>query len=769
MRPLRVLILDSSPGEAARMLFALERAGFAPSSRRVESEDELREALAEPPWALVLSAPTLPALDTLAALALCRAIDPETPFVVIADQIGDEPSLALLHAGATNCVLRERLDRLGALAARALLDAEKARAERRTSYLAAIVEGAEDAIFSKTLEGRVMSWNAAAERLFGFTAAEVLDGPASFHVPADRRDEHALLVDRVRRGERVAHFETVRLHKDGTPIEVTLAVSPVRDAGGRLIGVSTVLRDIRDRRRAEAEAAAILEDLRLRDRAIQALRQGILITDSSLPDNLIVYASPGFSTLTGYSLAETLGKNCRFLQGEETDRAAVLQVRRAIAAGEPCTVELLNYRKDGTTFWNELSISPVRDADGRLTHMVGVQTDVTGRRAIEEQLCQSQKMDGMGQLAGGMAHDLNNLLTIINGSAELLLEDLSLGDAQCELVQEIRAAGERSALLTRQLLAFARKQVLAPRVLDLNAVVTESLSMLQRLIGEDLHLSTTLAPDLGLVRADPGQLQQLLVNLVVNARDAMPDGGHVRVETRRALLDDAQARLHPGAVAGPYAVLLVSDSGSGMSEEVKRRAFEPFFTTKARGKGTGLGLSVVHGVVSQAGGFLEIFSEPGAGTIVAAHLPQVAASAPDEAPSPQRAVLERGSETILLVEDDAGVRSFTQRVLLMLGYQVIAARSGTEALALLDAHHGAVDLLVTDVVMPGMNGRQLAEAVVARHPTVHVLFVSGYTDDAIVRRGVLQDEVSFLAKPFSAVALASKLRALLDPPSSPAG
>jgi two-component system cell cycle sensor histidine kinase/response regulator CckA len=647
VRTLRVLMIEDSPSDAELVLLQLESGGFAPISRRVETEAELRDALAEQPWDVVLADFTLPGFGALQALPLCRAADPERPFIVVSGSIGEEQAVLLMRAGASDYLMKDRLARLPSAVERELREADNRRAARR----------------------------------------------------------------------------------------------------------------------AVAEASRQMDAVRLRDRAIQAVSQGILITDPNQPDNPIIYASPGFQALTGYAPAEVLGKNCRFLQGPATDAAATTLLREAIGEARPCTVELLNYRKDGASFWNELSISPVRDEQGRLIHFVGVQTDVTQRRLLEERYRQSQKMDGIGQLAGGVAHDFNNLLTIINGFSDILLEELGPDDPSREIVTEIRAAGERSAALTRQLLAFARKQVIAPRVLDLNAVVEDAEKMLRRVLGEDVHLSASLGVGLGRVRADEGQLQQMLLNLAVNARDAMPDGGALTIATHNGDVDEAHARLHADLRPGAYVVLVVSDTGCGMSAEVKRHLFEPFFTTKGPGKGTGLGLSVVHGVITEAGGSARVVSEPGAGTTFTFYLPRIASTGLDDEAPHTAQIMQRGSETVLLVEDDDGVRSFTQHVLTGLGYQVLAATGGVNALRILRAHEGPVHLLITDVVMSDMNGRQVAEAVVALRPAIRVLFVSGYTDDAIVRRGILQDEVYFLPKPFSPLALAAKVRDVLHPRS----
>ncbi|MDB5313122.1 MAG: Blue-light-activated protein, partial [Gemmataceae bacterium] len=377
---------------------------------------------------------------------------------------------------------------------------------------------------------------------------------------------------------------------------------------------------------------------------------------------------------------------------------------------------------------------------------------------LEEQFRQAQKMEAVGRLAAGVAHDFNNLLTIINGYSEIVLDTLPAADPNRDLLAEIRNAGERSAGLTRQLLAFSRQTVLESRVLDPNALVRDAEKLLRRLIGEDVALTAHLAPDAGRILADPGQLEQALVNLCVNARDAMPEGGELTVRTRNEDVGGDR----PDARPGPYVVITVTDTGHGMDEATKARIFEPFFTTKGVGQGTGLGLAMVYGFVRQSGGFVAVESEPGRGTRFDVYLPRASA-----APKPGSGVVPgpvpRGTETILLVEDEAAVRGLARHVLAGCGYTVLEAAHGREAVRVAEAHRGKVDLVVTDVVMPGgMGGRRVAEAVAAAHPEAKVLYVSGYTDDAVVRHGVTEAGTAFLQKPFTPAVLARKVREVLD-------
>jgi signal transduction histidine kinase len=401
--------------------------------------------------------------------------------------------------------------------------------------------------------------------------------------------------------------------------------------------------------------------------------------------------------------------------------------------------------------------------DGHLVRVWGTQRDVTDQRHLEEQFRQAQKMEAVGQLAGGIAHDFNNLLTAILGNTQLLLRDLPPGDSKRSDVEEIRKASERAASLTRQLLAYSRRQMLQPEVLDLNVVVAEMDRLLRRLIGENIALATVLAPDLGRVRADPNQIEQVLVNLAVNARDAMADsgGGKLTIETANADLGDEFTQAHLGSKAGPYAMLAVTDTGTGMDATVRAHLFEPFFTTKEVGKGTGLGLATVYGIVKQSDGYISVYSEPGHGSSFKIYLPRLG-SLPRTSPPALKSGVGRGTETVLVVEDEPSVLALSRRALEAQGYVVLAASDATTALRLVERHGGTIHLLLTDVVMPGMSGRDLADQLAARRPGTRVLYMSGYPGDAVVQHGELPVGSAFLQKPFSPDSLARKVRDVLD-------
>ena len=444
---------------------------------------------------------------------------------------------------------------------------------------------------------------------------------------------------------------------------------------------------------------------------------------------------------------------------DPAEREALIAQYQACSQFEGVEVEWK--RKDGAATTVRLSGRPVRGEDGAVVCFEVFVEDVGEQRALAAQLRQAQKIEAIGRLAGGVAHDFNNLLMVIKGYTEMLLRDLPHGRPQHEHAREVMRAANQAVSVTRQLLAFSRKQVLAPRVLDLSRAVLDLGKMLPRLIPEDIELSLRPAVNPGLVKADPGQLQQVLINLVLNARDSMPRGGKLSIETSDAELSEDYASWHPSVVPGPYVMLAVSDTGEGMDSEVQARIFEPFFTTKEKGTGTGLGLATVYGIVKQSGGYIWVYSEPGMGTTFKVYFPRVEGTAE---PLPMRAepdALANGSETILLVEDDAGVREMTREFLEKRGYHVLAASSGRQAVQVVEQHPGTIHLMITDLVMPGMNGRELVDRVAMLRRNMRVLYVSGYTQEAVLQHGVKDAGARFLSKPFALSALSRKVRVML--------
>jgi signal transduction histidine kinase len=417
-------------------------------------------------------------------------------------------------------------------------------------------------------------------------------------------------------------------------------------------------------------------------------------------------------------------------------------------------------RKDGTVFDALLAANIMRDSAGVPVHLIASVLDVTEAKKLQLQFLQAQKMESVGRLAGGIAHDFNNLLTVINGCLELVLDAVPEPGGVRDDLMEISRAATSAAELTQQLLAFSRKQIISPQILDLGSVVQNLRGMLQRLIGEDILLEVITTPA-GHVRFDPGQAEQILINLAVNARDAMPNGGRLTIETSSVKLDERYVRDHPGVSSGDFVLLAVSDTGTGMTPETLALAFEPFFTTKELGHGTGLGLAMIHGAVSQNGGRVEVYSELGIGTSFKIYLPRAIEPVSVPAATP-RAALPRGTETIIVVEDEKSVRELIVKLLERQGYRVFAFGNGPEALTWVRTSADTVHMLITDVIMPGMNGKELAETVKSLRPAIRVLYSSGYTANVIVHHGVLKPGVEFIAKPFAASALATRVRDLLD-------
>ena len=552
--------------------------------------------------------------------------------------------------------------------------------------------------------------------------------------------------------------------RQGAVVETIWANAPLTGGGWLAIGM-----DVSDRRRAEeryrsfiaqsSEGVSRLEvdppvpiDLP-EDEQIDRLYRGARIAE----------CNDAMARMYGYREARELVGTLLANLHDVHDPANREQIRSFIRAGYRLEdSETREHAKDGKprVFLNNV-VGFIED--GQVVRVWGTQRDVTEQRHLEEQFRQAQKMEAVGQLAGGIAHDFNNLLTAILGNTQLLLRDLPPGDSMRSDVEEIRKASERAASLTRQLLAYSRRQMLQPEVLDLNMVVGEMDKMLRRLIGEHIALVTVLAPDLGRVRADPNQIEQVLVNLAVNARDAMANGGGgtLTIETANVDLDEEFTQAHLGSKPGPYALLAVSDTGTGMDATVRAHLFEPFFTTKEVGKGTGLGLATVYGIVKQSDGYIAVHSEPGHGASFKIYLPRLA-TRPTTPAAPVKVAAARGTETILVVEDEPAVLTLSQRALEAHGYVVLAASDATTALRLVERHGGMIHLLLTDVVMPGMSGRDLADQLAARRPGSRVLYMSGYPGDAVVHEGELKPGSAFLQKPFSPDGLARKVRAVLD-------
>jgi PAS domain S-box-containing protein len=533
----------------------------------------------------------------------------------------------------------------------------------------------------------------------------------------------------------------------------------VQERTAELAAANTALRaEIAERRQVERTRRESEERFRL---LVEAVRDYALIMLDV--DGRIISWNAGAERIYGYSLNDIVGQHVSWLYpaDERSSGKPGLLLHMAAIEGR-VEVEGWRVRRDGTRFWANAVVTAIRDEAGQPRGYAKVTRDITERRRLEEQLRQAQKMEAVGRLAGGIAHDFNNWLTVIVSYLELLLEDMALDSPLRRYAEDALEAADRAASLTRQLLAFSRRQVLQPQELDLNAVVAGMEPMLQRLMGEDVTLITSLDPTLGRITADPGQVEQVILNLAVNARDAMPRGGRLSLETANVELDDTYARRQLDVKAGSYVMLTVSDSGVGMDAKTLSHIFEPFFTTKEPGKGTGLGLSIVYGIVTQNGGHIEVDSEPGRGATFSIYFPRVQGHPPVGAQGVARTATRRGGETVLLVEDEVSVRLVTREVLLLAGYQVLEASGGEEAVRLCEQHAGPIHLLLTDVVMPVLSGPELAQRLVQMRPEMKVLYMSGYSEDIVTRYGTLEISGAFLQKPFRPAALQDKVREVLE-------
>ncbi|MGM0665226.1 MAG: PAS domain S-box protein [Thermodesulfobacteriota bacterium] len=597
-------------------------------------------------------------------------------------------------------------------------------------------------------------------RLRGYTAEEAVSQPLdqtmtpeSLQIAVKTFEEEMKLqasgtVDPAR--TRILELEEYR--KDGSTVWIENHLSLMRDDSQKPLGIISLSRDITERKHAEAEKERLTT-------AIEQVSEIIVITDS---EGMIQYVNPAFESVTGYSRQEALGQNLSMLKSGKQDRKFYQGLWKTITAGKTWKGRMVNKRKDGELFTEETSISPVFDTSGRILNYVAVKRDITEHLSLEEQLHQAQKMESLGRLTGGVAHDFNNLLTVIMANVDLLNGELDKDSPFHEYTTDIRDAAERAANLTRQLLAFSRKQLLQPEAADLNEVIGGMNNLLQRILREDIEARYVPASELGKVMVDKGQIEQVIMNLVVNARDSMPEGGSLTIETADVVLDEQYAGSHLAVAPGPHVMLAVSDTGCGMSPEILDRMFEPFFTTKEAGKGTGLGLPTVYGIVKQSGGNIWVYSEPGKGTCFKIYLPRVDRDVEQEKKKTVSRVSPGGAETILVVEDEVQIRNLAARILAGYGYRVLRAANGPEAVKAAQGHEGPIHLLLTDVVMPGkMSGRELAHELTGLRPEMKVIFMSGYTDNAIVHHGVLDPGLNFLQKPFTPAALSGKVRNVL--------
>lgn len=622
-----------------------------------------------------------------------------------------------------------------------------------------IVEGTRALLLNIDTKGMINFMNEAAAGLLGYQVKELVGKHLLEYVhPVDRERVNETFNQQLQSRDNGNALEFRVVTASGQTRWLNFIINQAVD-NGWVIGLTGVALDVTERKRAE-EAQKRSET-----------RYGFMV--DKVPFAIISF-DPRYNILEwnraaerifGWSREEAVGKNVLELYILEENKEVMKQLLDSYAQGSDEIKANINQnlRKDGTVITCSWQDVVIRDSEGGVAGILGTAIDVTEQARLEEQLNQAQKLESVGRLAGGMAHDFNNLLTTILGYSELIGMDESLNDTVAEGIEDIRKSAERGARLIRQLLAFSRKQILQPRPINLNELITDLEKMLKRLIEENIDLITKLEPEIKQIEADPVQIEQVIMNLAVNSRDAMPQGGKLTIETGNVYLDEEYCRVHSGVQPGDYVLLAVSDNGCGMDEEVRRQVFDPFFTTKEVGKGTGLGLATVYGIVKQSGGYIWVYSEPEQGTVFKIYLPQIKEDQDRSTGVPKAEEAAGGKEAILLVEDDESLRGLAVKVLRKYGYAVIEAANGIEALeAVVASNRPEIDLLITDVIMPEMGGKELSGKLLERYPGIKVLYISGYTDNAIVHHGVLDEGVSFLPKPFSPISLSQKVRDTLD-------
>jgi two-component system cell cycle sensor histidine kinase/response regulator CckA len=755
---LRILILEDSDEDARLIVRALTGGGFDAHYEIVATSEDFTHRFQSNRYDLLLADYRLPDWTGMDALSWVRNFGSSIPFILVSGTLGDDLAVECIKAGATDYVLKEKLDRLPLACRRALNESsvrmERDRAEKELHETAEqyrlLFEANPLPLWVFDRESLVfLAVNEAAVRHYGYSREEFLNMTIRDIRPPE--DVPALLQSVAQQVEGLSKTEIWKHRKrDGTIIDVEITTHGLRVRGKSAI--LTLAHDVTEQRKAQ-EALRHSEK-----RFATAFRSSPLpMTISTRAEGRYLDVNDAFLKMTGYARADVVNRTTTELKFwlYPQDRVDMLQQISAgnVVAGFETRVRT----RSGDIRLAEISAGLV-ELDG-VPCILAITQDITEGRRLEEQFRQAQKMEAIGRLAGGIAHDFNNMLGVIIGNSDLLKERLEDEEVQGRATA-IKNAAERAASLTRQLLAFSRRQVLSPRVLNLNAVMHSLNNMLAHMIGEDIEFAAVPGQDLGSVKADPVQVEQAIMNLAVNARDAMPRGGKLLIRTFNADVDEAFASQHSAIRPGAYVVLSVSDTGCGMSEETRLHMFEPFYTTKTLGKGTGLGLSMVHGFVNQSNGAIWVYSELGKGTTFKIYLPRVDEEVSRELPLPPQPV-RTGSETILVVEDEEPLRLLIADILTGSGYDVLRAASGEEALTVA-GQRGRIDLLVTDVIMPGQNGSELAATLRALIPELKLLYMSGYTGDLITQHGGLEIEDLLLEKPFTKNSLLTKIRAILD-------
>jgi len=771
---IRILIVEDLPTDAELAQREIRKTLKSCIFQRVESREDFEVALSEFKPDLIISDYRMPRFDGLTALKLTLEKMPLVPVIILTGAINEDTAVECMKAGANNYVIKEHLKRLGQAVVHALeekrIRQDRYQAERLLLFnekrYRHLVESSNDWIWEMDKDAIYTYAGPQCREFLGYEPEEII-GKKPFDLMPPEEAKRVSAIFRILAGRKdpFRGLEKTNINKNGALVFLETNGAPILDDKGVFLGYRGLDRNITERKRAEQ---AIRESEARYRTLIHTSPDAMVVVDLN---GCITYVSPSsrqFFHIGDEPLSAMIGQKATDWIHPDYHARAVAAMKHMMESEVVRNEEFVLFKKDGSTFFAEISASCIRDDQGQTSGFLWLARDISERKHAEEertqlqaQLLQAQKMESIGRLAGGVAHDFNNMLSVILGYTELIQNQLSPDDPMVGDIMQIERAGRRARDITQQLLAFSRKQIIEPTSLDLNELIAATQKGLARLIGEDIDLRFCPNPDLYKIRFDPSQLDQILINLAVNARDAMPQGGKLTIETVNINIDESFSREHLGFIPGDYVLLTVSDSGMGMDKVTLSHAFEPFFTTKAIGKGTGLGLATVYGIVNQGGGFIEAFSEPGKGSVFKIYFPRMI---DEETPALESKGFqpEPGTGTVMVVEDDGMVRDMTVAMLESVGYKVLPAETPKDAIEFCQKSGTTIDLLITDVVMPELSGAELRDRILKMRPGIKVLFISGYASDIIAHHGVLDEGVNFIRKPFSMNDLALAVRNVIQ-------
>ena len=768
---LRILLLEDLPTDAELVVDELELSGLDFIYEVVENEKDFARLLENFSPDIVLSDYSLPTFNGMAALALVKERFPHIPVIMVTASINEETAVSCMRAGAADYILKDKMKRLG-MAVRTVLENQQLKLQKQQAehelqesgrYYRALLNQMNEHVVVVEKNFVLSDVNETFLRQRGYKRDEVI-GKHCYSILRHNEkpccnDGESCVLQKVFQSGKPERSLRQQTSKSGKKKWYNISLSPMTNSVGEVTAVIESSLDV-------TELIEAQEEIQKLSTAIEQSPVSVVLTD--IKGN-IEYVNPHFSKVTGYSREEALGQNPRVLKSGDQEPELYKKLWETITKGNVWHGEFHNKKKDGTLFWEDATIGPIMNDQNVITNYLAVKEDITEKKRLNRELAQAQKMEAVGRLAGGIAHDFNNLLTVINGYSEIMLSKVGRESSITTYIDQIAQAGKKAGSLTQQLLAFSSKQMMQPKVLNPNQTMRDIVKLLKRLIGENINLQLRLTEDLPAIEADPSQLDQIILNLAVNARDAMPDGGDLLIETKTAPINSkAQAAGMNKKQGSPCVQISVSDSGIGMDEATLAKIFEPFFTTKEKGKGTGLGMATVYGIVNQNGWHIEVSSTPNKGSAFHIYIPPTEKLAMPNIPHPVGSSTN-GSETILFAEDDSQVRAFVTRILEQAGYTVLQASEGEQAIALANEKSLEIDLLLSDVVMPNMGGKKLAELLKQKIPDLKIIYISGYAGETISQTGVLNNETIFMQKPFSSNELLQLLRTTLDsePASSP--